>query len=96
MANLRHPNFILAVVSVIVLLLSIGFHSNGDLTTADILLLIAILMGGVHWIWSIIDVSKTDTLVGSQKKFWLICVICIPLGGMFYYIMHSKRNTIVD
>lgn len=96
MANVRHPNFILALISVIVLLFSIGFHANGNLNTSDVLLIIAIALGGIHWIWSIIDVSKTTTLVGSQKRFWLICVICIPLGGMFYYLMHSKRNTIVD
>ena len=96
MANTRHPNFILAIVSVIVLIFAIGFRSTGNLSVADILLLSALLMGGVHWIWSIIDVAKTDTLEGSQKKFWLIGVICIPLGGMLYYLMHSKRNTIVD
>jgi hypothetical protein len=96
MANLRHPNFILAILSVVVLLLGIGFRANGENSVGDVLLIIAIVMGGIHWVWSIIDVAKTDTLLGSQKKFWLIGVIAIPLGGMLYYILHSKRNTIVD
>lgn len=96
MANVRHPNFILAIVSVIVMIIAIGIQTTGNRTTGDIVLIIAIVMGGIHWIWSIFDVAKTDTLVGSQKKFWLIGVICIPLGGMFYYLMHSKRNTIID
>lgn len=96
MANIRHPNFILAIAAVVVLIIAIGLQTSGDTTTADILLIAAIAMGGIHWMWSIYDVSKTDTLVGSQKKFWLIAVIAIPLGGMFYYLMHSKRNTIID
>ena len=48
-------------------------------------------------VWSIIEVEKTDTLQGSQKKFWLIAVIAVPfVGGMLYHLLHSKRYTIVD
>ena len=96
MANLRHPNFIIALIAVFFSLLAIGFRANGDNSTGDVLLYVAIVLGAIHWIWSIIDVWRTDTLDGSQKVVWLIAVIAIPLGGMLYYILHSKRNTIVD
>ena len=96
MANIRHPNFILAVVAVLIGAIAIGLYTAHNNEVAQILMIIAMVMGVIHWIWSIIDVANTTTLQGSQKKFWLIAVICIPIGGSFYYMMHSKRNTIVD
>jgi hypothetical protein len=96
MANLRHPNLILAFVSIIMGVIAIGLYNVHYNNVASVFMIIAMALGVSHWIWSIIDVAKTDTLRGSQKKFWLIGVICIPFGGMFYYLLHSKRNTIVD
>ena len=97
MANTRHPNFILGILSIIVGAAAIGFYANKDGETGVILIYITALMGVVSWIWSIIEVQKTDTLQGSQKKFWRIAVIAIPfVGGMLYHLLHSKRNTIVD
>ncbi len=96
MANLRHPNVILAFVAILIGVIAIGLYTARKNDTAGILMVIAMILGVIHWIWSIIDVAKTNTLQGSQKKFWLIAVIAIPFGGTFYYLMHSKRNTIVD
>lgn len=97
MANIRHPNFILGIVAVLFHVLSIGFRANKDQQTGDILTIIGAVLMFVSWIWSIVEVQKTDTLEGSQKKFWRIAVIAIPFaGGILYYLMHSKRNTIVD
>lgn len=96
MANIRHPNLILAFVAVILGVIAIGLYTARNNSVASVFMVIAMILGVVHWIWSIIDVAKTDTLKGSQKRFWLIAVICIPFGGTFYYLMHSKRNTIVD
>ncbi len=96
MANLRHPNLILAVVAVILGAISIALYSARNNQVAGVLMVIAMVLGVIHWIWSIIDVANTTSLQGSLKKFWLIAVIAIPIGGTFYYLMHSKRNTIVD
>ena len=96
MANIRHPNFILGAFAVLLGAIALGLRTIYGHETASVLMIIAFGLGIVHWIWSIIDVANTDTLLGSQKKFWLIGVIAIPIGGMFYYFMHSKRNTIVD
>jgi len=96
MANARHPNFILGAIAVLVGAIALGLRTTGDNQTASTLMIGAFALGIIHWIWSIIDVARTDSLLGSQKKFWLIGVIAIPIGGMFYYLLHSKRNTIVD
>ena len=96
MANLRHPNLFVALAAVLLGVVAIALYTARKNETAGILIVIAMVLGVVHWIWSIIDVSKTTSLQGSQKKFWLIAVIAIPFGGTFYYLMHSKRNTIVD
>lgn len=96
MVNIRHPNFLLAVLAVLVAIIAIGLRVNRENSASDVLIIVALVLGITHWIWSIIDVARTDTLEGSQKKFWLIGVIAIPLGGMLYYILHSKRNTIID
>ena len=97
MANTRHPNFILGILSIIVGAAAIGFYANKDNTTGNLLVMITAVMGLVSWVWSIIEVQRTDTLQGSQKKFWRIFVITVPfVGGMLYHLLHSKRDTIVD
>jgi drug/metabolite transporter (DMT)-like permease len=97
MANIRHPNFILAVLAIILGIVAIGFRSNRDNSTGDVLNIASAVLAIISWIWSIIEVQTTDTLKGSQRKVWRIAVIAIPfVGGMLYHLMHSKKNTIVD
>lgn len=97
MGNIRHPNFILGIVAVLLHAIAIGFRANRDHHTGDILSITGSVLMLVSWVWSIIEVQRTDTLLGSQKKFWRIAVIAIPFaGGMLYHLLHSKRNTIVD
>ena len=92
----KHPNLFLGIITFILLIFSVGLKANRHNEVGDIVLISTFVLGAIHWIWSIIDVARTDTLDGSQKVVWLIAVIAIPLGGMLYYILHSKRNTIVD
>ena len=95
MNNLRHPNFILAIVSIIVLLFGVGLKGNGY-AFGDYVIIASIVLGGIHWIWAIIDVTKRDDLRGFQKNFWLIAVITCPaMGGMLFYAMHQERDKIV-
>lgn len=94
MKNLRHPNFILAIVSTILLFLGIGFQANGY-EAGYYILAIGTVLAGVHWIWAIIDVIKRHDLRPFQKRFWLIIVIAVPVfGGMVFYGMHHERNKI--
>lgn len=95
MKNLTHPNFILAVISIIVLLLGIGFRANGY-AFGDYVIGASIVLGAIHWIWAIVDVSKRSEMKSFQKSFWLIAVIACPaLGGMLFYAMHQERDKIV-
>lgn len=95
MKNLRHPNFILAIISTIVLFLGIGFRANGD-EAGDYILIAGTLLAGIHWIWAIVDVINRHDMRPYQKRFWLIVVITVPVfGAMVFYGLHNERDKIV-
>lgn len=95
MKNLRHPNFILAIVSAIVLFIGIGFRANGY-QAGDYVIGAGTLLAGIHWIWAIVDVIRRNDLKAFQKRFWLIIVIAVPVfGAMVFYGLHQERDKIV-
>lgn len=95
MKNLRHPNFILAIVSFIVLLIGIGMRSSGY-QAGDYVLGAGTVLAGIHWIWAIVDVIGRHDLKPFQKRFWLIVVIAVPVfGAMVFYGLHQERGKIV-
>ena len=95
MQTQQHPNFILGIISFIVLFLGIGLRAN-SYQTGDYVIAASVFLGAIHWIWCIADVAKTDSLRPSQRKFWLIIIIVVPgFGSMIYYIMHFRRNKVV-
>ena len=95
MKNLRHPNFILAIISAIVLFLAIGMKSSGN-QAGDILIIIGAALDGIHWAWAIIDVINRDDMKNYQKRFWLIAVVAVPVfGAMVFYGLHQERDKIV-
>jgi hypothetical protein len=90
MRGTSHPNFILGVISFIVLFIGIGLRSNGY-RSGDYIIMASVAMGAIHWIWSIVDVFNHQNFASQSKKFWIILVIAIPAIGSFcYYIMGSK------
>jgi len=96
MKNLKHPSFILAVISIIVLFVGIGLRANRMNREGDIVIIASVVLGAIHWIWSIIDVSSRTDLKAFQKRFWLIAVVACPvLGAMLFYAMHQTRDKIV-
>ena len=95
MKNLTHPAFILGVISIILLLIGIVIKANG-FSAGDIVIMISVLLAGIFWIWSIVDVINKNDLKPFQKRFWLIAVIAAPaVGGMHFYIMHQKAGRII-
>jgi len=55
-------------------------------------LLSGIACGGIHWVWSVIDVFRNRLLLGESRIFWIVIVLLIPpLGGMLYYLMPRKN-----
>ncbi len=95
MKNLKHPSFIIGVISIILLFIGIGLKTYGD-RTGDFIIIASVVLGAIHWIWSIADVAKRTDLKPNQKTFWLIVVIVAPImGGMLFYIMHQRSGRIV-
>lgn len=84
-----HPNFILGAISLVLLIIGVGIRANG-FAAGDYVLGAAVLIGAVHWIWSIVDVFKNYRVHSRSENriIWIILVIIIPpLGGMLYYMM---------
>jgi hypothetical protein len=94
--NTRHPNFIIGAVSYLFLLVGVVFFANG-MEVGKALVLTAVLLGGIHWIGSIIDVWTDKQLKqeSDSRYFWLALVIMIPpIAGVLYYIMRQKKISI--
>ena len=89
--NIRHPSFIIGAMSFVLFILGIVLRAN-NFVPGDKIILSAIVLGAIHWIWSLIDVITGYDLNSDSKSFWLIMVMLIPpLGGMIYYMMKRKN-----
>jgi hypothetical protein len=90
--NATHPNFILGLVSIIILFIGIGFRANGY-QGGDYILIASFVLGGIHWIWSIVDVLKDFRIRGPENRriIWVILVILVPgAGSLLYYLIGSR------
>ena len=95
MNNLKHPNFLLAAVSVIVFIVGIIMRANSS-EAGTYVIIFSLILGAIHWVWSIIDVIGASDMRPFQKRFWLIIVIAAPgIGGMLFYAMHQRSDKIV-
>ena len=89
--NTRHPSFIIGAISFLIFLVGIVIRANGYVS-GDRMILAAIILGAIHWIWSVVDVIGSYDLNPGSKSFWLILVLLVPpLGGMIYYMMKRKN-----
>ncbi|MGN6399201.1 MAG: PLD nuclease N-terminal domain-containing protein [Flavisolibacter sp.] len=89
MRNVKHPNFILGIISLLLIFIGVGMRANGY-ESGDYVLIFSFLLAGIHWIWSIIDVFKDFRVNSSSENrlLWIILVIVLPvIGGTFYYAM---------
>jgi hypothetical protein len=87
MKQYTHPNFILGLVSLLLLFVGVGAYRSGS-SSGTWIWYVAIAMGAVHWIWSIIDVFRHQNLASQSRVLWGILVIAIPpIGGLLYYAM---------
>jgi hypothetical protein len=94
MKQTRHPNFILGLISLLMLIVGVAMRANGY-RPGDYILIATMVLGAIHWIWSIIDVFRGHPERGSETPLlWIILVIAIPpVGGLLYYSMNRKRET---
>jgi hypothetical protein len=89
--NMRHPNFIVGAMSFIILLTGVVVKGN-KYRIGDYMIMLSVALGGLHWMWSIIDVVKNHQINAKSRPFWIIVVLIIPpVGGMIYYMMREKN-----
>lgn len=91
--NMKHPNFITGAISYLLLLLGVVLNASG-FNAGDYMIIISVVLGGIHWIKSIIDVYNDQNLKNeeSSQYLWLSLVIMIPpVTGMLYYMMKRKK-----
>lgn len=90
--NMKHPNFILGLVSYLLLLAGVALLSV-DAAIGRPLVLASFIAGGIHWAGSIVDVSTDPNLKHEESRgFWLALVIMVPpLAGMIYYMVDGRR-----
>lgn len=94
MNNTKHPAFILGIIAIIVVAFGIGLKANGY-RFSDYVLIGAVVLAAIHWIWCIIEVAGRGDLKPFQKRFWLIIVIAAPvIGGMLFHILHQRAGRI--
>ncbi|MDB5196193.1 MAG: hypothetical protein JWP88_563 [Flaviaesturariibacter sp.] len=88
MKQTTHPNFILGIVSLILLIIGAIMLQRPDNSIGRYILFASIGLGAIHWLWSIIDVFKHQNLASQSRVLWGILVIAVPpVGGILYYAM---------
>lgn len=91
---MKHPNFILGIFSLVLLFVGVGIWANGS-NSAYYVWIAAMILGGIHWAWGIVDVLRHYSVRKSTHEnldiFWVIIVIIIPpVGSMIYYASHKR------
>jgi len=94
MANGGKAPLSLGIVSFLVFFIGLALKSV-EYKYSNYILFGSFLLGGIFWIWSIINLASTNNLKPYQKTFWLIIVIAVPLfGALMYQILQQRRNKI--
>jgi hypothetical protein len=91
--NTAHPNFIVGLLSYLLFLTGIILQAYNSVPGLQ-LIMVAIILGGLHWVGSIIDVCTDSELKSDEKSrfLWFAVVIMIPpVAGMLYYMMPGKK-----
>ena len=88
--NMFYPAFLIGVLSFLCFLIGVFVNSQNH-TAAEYILIGGVVLGFIHWVWSIIDVFSNHNLDGRSRAFWITLVIIVPpVGGMMYYMMKHK------
>ena len=67
--NTKHPNFLLGVISYMLLLAGVVLLTSNVLY-GRFLIMTAFVAGAIHWVRAIIDVSTSDTVKnGASRAF---------------------------
>jgi hypothetical protein len=94
MKSIRHPNFILGLISLLIMVVGIGMRANG-MQGGNYVIGTSFVLGGIHWIWSIVDVLKSYRIKSPSENsiLWVILVIVTPpVGSMLFYAMNKTMR----
>jgi hypothetical protein len=95
MKNMRHPNFILGIVSILLVIIGATVKADSH-RSGEYIIYGAVLLGAIHWIWGIVDVVTRTDMKPFQKRFWLIAVVAAPaIGALIFYVMHQTRDKLI-
>ncbi len=91
--NVKHPNFIVGLISYLLLLIGVVVNASG-FVAGKFMIVLSVILGGIHWIGSVIDVYNDHYLKNEEasRYLWMSLVIMIPpISGMLYYMMKRKK-----
>ena len=58
-----------------------------------ILFVFMIALGGMAlWIWSLLDILRSDFKKESDKIVWLVVVLTLHLLGSFFYMIYGVKQ----
>ncbi len=57
----------------------------------DLLILIAIVLSGILWVWAVYDINKTR-IRNKISQLWLLLVLFFPVFGPLIYFQMKRRN----
>lgn len=86
----------MGLISYLALLTGVIMFAN-DIEAGKSLIVGSILLGGLHWLVSVVNVSRDQLMKKNQGLwyFWFATVLIIPpMGGMIYYMVNNKRVTV--
>ncbi len=89
---MTHPNFVVGLLSYLLFLIGVVLQIYNSAIGLQVILT-SIILGGIHWVGSLIDVcTDSDLKHDAQSRFlWLSIVVMIPpIAGMMYYMMNRK------
>ena len=96
MRNVRKPSLIFGLITTAVFFIGFFLKASGNNLLGEYVFYAGLALGGIYWIWSIIEVIGADDLKRYQKTFWLIIVVAVPFfGALLYNILHQTRNRMV-
>lgn len=91
--NMKHPNFITGAISYLLLLIGVVLNASG-FVVGKYVIVVSVVLGGIHWIRSIVDVYNDHDLKNEEasRYLWMSLVIMVPpVTGMLYYMMKRKK-----
>lgn len=96
MRNVRKPSLIFGLITTMVFFIGFFLKASENRQLGEYAFYAGLGLGGIYWVWSIIEVIGADDLKRYQKTFWLIIVVAIPFfGALLYNILHQTRNKMV-